>query len=203
MKNIFIGVVLLGLAFSGCNSTSYQEEKVVHNKYYKQLQIDPNFKVNAKDLDLIRDIEDSTIFCYSTATTTQQKMQKLIEGLRTDIPIDCNTDVADGDYNCLVENEILNITAKENATKQSNGESEGDVKDMAEANGYHSRVLYSKTFVQEHLSEREMILSVERKMKNDPEFCSYVVGKNTVELGVGYATKGDKRYWTLIWAEEK
>ena len=201
MKTSIIAVLFTGIILNGCNSSSYKTETIFHSKYDKRLQIDPNYKISVQDLNLLEDIQDNSIFCYSTATTTKEKMQKLIEGLRSDIPIDCGNNIdTSGGYSCLVENELLDITAQEKSINDANGYTSSDLQTMAQENGYDADVVY-KSFVQKDLSETEMILTVERKMKTDPEFCAYVVGKKTIDLGVGYETKNNKRYWTIIWGK--
>ena len=206
MKSILLITALFSVIFTGCelgqkdSSYSYQEE--FHNKYEKKLKEDPNYKLNVKDLNIQQDIDDNSIFCYSSVNTPKEKMQKLIEGLRG-IPIDCNGGIdTSGSYSCLLENEVLDSAAKDNSIADASGDNTKSLKERAQENGYDAKFVVGGAIVQNDLSEKSMILAVEKKMKNDANFCSYVVSKRTKDLGVAYEDNNGKRYWSIILGDD-
>jgi len=206
MKTLILATGLIAILFTGCempNGTDdFKNTEEFHSKYDKRLQENPNYKLNVKDLDIKQDIDDNSIFCYSTATTPKEKMQKLIEGLRL-IPIDCNGGIdTSGNYECLLESEVLDTAAKENSIDLASGDSSKSLSDRASENGYNAKFVVGGTIVQDGDSEDAMIAAVESKMKNDAKFCSYVVSKKTKDLGVGYEDGNNKRYWTIILGDD-
>ncbi len=206
MKKITLSTGVIAILLAGCQlpneSSSYNYTEEFHSKYDKRLQENPNYKLNVKDLNIKQDIEDDSIFCYSTATTPKEKMQKLIEGLRL-IPIDCNGGIdTSGNYECLIENEVLDTAAKENSIDLASGNSSKTLSQRASENGYNAKFVVGGTIIQNGTSEDAMIAAVEKKMKSDANFCSYVVSKKTKDLGVAYEDGNNKRYWTIILGDD-
>jgi len=208
MKKIILATGLVALLFTGCQVSggegdSYRYEEEFVSKYDTRLQQDPNYKLNVRDLDIQKDIDDDSIFCYSTVSTPKAKMQKLIEGLRL-LPIECNGGVdTSGKYECLLENEVLDTTAKENSIDAANGNTSKSFKDRASENGYNGEFVVGSLLIQNGTSESAMIKMVENKMKSDANFCSYIVGKKTKDLGVAYEDANGKRYWSVVLGDEK
>ncbi len=209
MKNLILSASLVSVLFTGCQldlnkSDSYRYEEEFHSKYDKRLQENPNYKLNVKDLDLWQDIQDDSIFCYSTVDTPKEKMQKLIEGIRSEIPLDCNGGMdTSGGYSCLLESELLDTTAKEHSVDFADGSVSKTLEQRAKDNGYNGDLIVGGTLVQNSLDEKEMVLMLEKKMKSDANFCSYIVSKKTKDLGVDYEEKDGKRYWSIILGNEK
>ncbi len=206
MKKLIYATALVSIFFTGCNVNQgiddYKTEEVFQSKYDKRLQENPNYKLNVKDLNLWQDIKDDSIFCYSTVSTPKEKMQKLVEGIRSEIPLECNGGIdTNGNYSCLLEKEILDTTAKENSIDVANGGSSKTLAQRANENGYNGKFVVGDSFIQNDLSEKAMVLALENKMKKDPKFCSYVVSKKTKDLGVGYEEKDGKRYWTIVFGD--
>ena len=206
MKTLILGTGLIALLLTGCqlpeDNSSYINEEEFQTKYDIRLQEDPNYKLNVNDLNIKQDIEDDSIFCYSTATTPKEKMQKLIEGLRL-IPIDCNGGIdTSGNYECLLESEVLDTAAQENSIALASGDSSKSLSDRASENGYNTQLIVGGTIIQDGDSEDAMIAAVESKMKSDANFCSYVVSRKTKDLGVGYDDANGKRYWTIILGDD-
>ena len=203
MRKITFSAIIFSIFFAGCelnqSEDNFRYEEKVQTKYDLRLQKDPNYKLNVNDLNIQQDIDDNSLFCYSTAKTTKEKMQKLIEGLRG-IPIDCNGGIdTSGGFSCLLESELLDTAAKENSLALASGGASKSLSDRANENGYDAKFLVGGTIIQNDLSEKAMIEAVEKKMKTDANFCSYVVSKKTKDLGVGYADSDDsRRYWTII-----
>jgi len=206
MKKVTLSTGVIAILLAGCQlpteSSSYNYTEEFHSKYDKRLQENPNYKLNVKDLNIKQDIEDDSIFCYSTATTPKEKMQKLIEGLRL-IPIDCNGGIdTSGNYECLIENEVLDTAAKENSIDLASNNSSKTLSQRASENGYNAKFVVGGAIIQDGTSEDAMIAAVEKKMKSDANFCSYVVSKKTKDLGVAFEDGNNKRYWTIILGDD-
>jgi hypothetical protein len=186
------------IMLEGCNvDDSYSYAKEFHNKYEQRLDKDSNYKLNVKDLNIRADISDNSIFCYSTATTMRDKVRELIKGLR-EIPIDCNGGIStDGGYECLLDVSDLDNAADDRSAYFAQGNEIND-EEIARNNGYVAETIRGGTFVQEGFSEAAMIDAIEKKMKTDSEFCSYIVSKTTKDLGVGYYDQDGKRYWSFM-----